>query len=65
MQVVNELSGRIYTALRDGGLDAEPVVELACLLYEWGIRTPATRELLERPTAHLTAQDLTRLGEDP
>ncbi|RCG19157.1 hypothetical protein DQ384_38445 [Sphaerisporangium album] len=63
-QVANELRSRIYTALRDGGLNAEPVIELACLLEEWGMRTPATRELLERPTAHLTAQDLTRLGED-
>ncbi|MGW3361615.1 hypothetical protein ACWDOR_01575 [Streptosporangium canum] len=62
-QVVDELSARIYTALRDGGLDAEPLVELACLTEEWDVSTPVTRELLERPAAELTAADLTRLGE--
>ncbi|MEU4233875.1 hypothetical protein AB0F17_57195 [Nonomuraea sp. NPDC026600] len=62
-QVVDELTGYIYTALRDGGLGAGPVLELASLLEEWGVNTPATRELLERPAAHLTTADLTRLGE--
>ncbi|MEV1170890.1 hypothetical protein [Nonomuraea sp. NPDC049784] len=62
-QVVGELSGRLHTVLRDGGLAAEPVLELACLLEEWGVSTPATRELLERPVARLTPADLTRLGE--
>ncbi|MEW9554035.1 hypothetical protein [Nonomuraea sp. NPDC050783] len=52
----------IHTALRDGGLDAEPVLRLACLLEEQGVSTATTRELLERPTAELTAADLTRLG---
>ncbi|WP_165974908.1 hypothetical protein [Nonomuraea deserti] len=42
-QVEDALMGRIYTALRDGGLDAEPVLELASLLEEWGESTPATR----------------------
>ncbi|MEV0379477.1 hypothetical protein [Nonomuraea sp. NPDC050643] len=59
----DELSGRIYLALRDGVLDAEPVIELACLLEEWDEGTPATRELLERPVAELTTADLIRLGE--
>ncbi|MGP4096526.1 DDE-type integrase/transposase/recombinase [Nonomuraea sp. KM90] len=62
-QVVDALSGRIYTALRDGGLDAEPVLELASSLEEWGMSTPATQELLERPATRLTTADLTRLGE--
>lgn len=62
-QAVDELRGRIYTALRDGGLDADPVLELALLLEERGVSTPATQELLERPAAHLTTADLTRLGE--
>ncbi|RVX46883.1 hypothetical protein EDD27_9796 [Nonomuraea polychroma] len=62
-QVVEELTGHIYTALRDGGLEAEPVVELASLLEAWGKSTPATRELLERPATHLTTADLTRLSE--
>ncbi|MGI5284631.1 hypothetical protein ACQEVF_15000 [Nonomuraea polychroma] len=62
-QDVDELTGRIYTALRDGGLEAEPVLELASLLEKWGESTPATRELLERPAAHLTTADLTRLSE--
>ncbi|GAA3245978.1 hypothetical protein [Nonomuraea helvata] len=61
-QFAHELEGRIYVALRDGDLDAEPMIELACLLLEGGVSTPATRELLERPTADLTAADLTRLG---
>ncbi|MEV4582957.1 hypothetical protein AB0K16_58090 [Nonomuraea jabiensis] len=59
----NELMGRIYVALRDGTLDAEPVITLACLLEEAGRSTPATRELLERPTADLTTTDVTRLGK--
>ncbi|MFI7706592.1 hypothetical protein [Nonomuraea sp. NPDC049480] len=62
-QVEDELMGRIYTALRDGGLDAESVLELAFSLEEGGTSTPATQELLERPAAHLTTADLTRLGE--
>ncbi|MEV0589844.1 hypothetical protein [Nonomuraea cavernae] len=62
-QVVDELRDRIYTALRDGGLDVEHIVELACLLEEWEVSTPATREVLERPLAQLTGADLTRLGE--
>ncbi|AQZ67229.1 hypothetical protein BKM31_42415 [[Actinomadura] parvosata subsp. kistnae] len=62
-QLIDELTGHIYTALRDGGLDAEPVLELACSLEEWGVSTPATQELLERPAARLPPADLTRLGE--
>ncbi|MEV4377889.1 hypothetical protein [Streptosporangium sp. NPDC049644] len=62
-RIVDELSKRIYTALRDGGLEAEPLIELACLLAEWGASLPVTRELLERPTADLTAADLPRLGK--
>ncbi|MEV0228160.1 hypothetical protein [Nonomuraea sp. NPDC050786] len=61
-QFVDELEARIHVALRDGDLDAEPVVALACSLEEGGVSTPATRELLERPTAQLTAADVTRLG---
>ncbi|WP_433250831.1 hypothetical protein ACQPYK_04845 [Streptosporangium sp. CA-135522] len=61
--MVDELRGHIYTASRDGTLDAEPVLELASSLDEWGVSTPATRELLGRPAAHLTTADLTRLGE--
>ncbi|WP_207756545.1 hypothetical protein [Nonomuraea cypriaca] len=45
------MRGRVHTALRDGGLEAESVVELACLLEEWGVHTAATQELLERSTA--------------
>ncbi|GAA0845631.1 hypothetical protein ACFQVD_27185 [Streptosporangium amethystogenes subsp. fukuiense] len=62
-QAVDELGVRIYTALRDGGLDAEPLVEPACLTEEWGASTPITRELLERPVTELTAADRARLGE--
>ncbi|MER5423151.1 hypothetical protein [Streptosporangium roseum] len=60
-QAAEELSVRIYTALRDGGLDAEPLIELACLMEEWDVSTAVTRELLERP-AELTEADLARLG---
>ncbi|GAA2307971.1 hypothetical protein GCM10010149_67490 [Nonomuraea roseoviolacea subsp. roseoviolacea] len=59
----DELTARVYTALRDGGLDAELLLELGCLLEEEGISTPATQELLERSPAQLTTADLTRLGE--
>jgi hypothetical protein len=59
----DEVGGRIYAALRSGDLDAGPVLELACLLEEWGRRTVAVQEVLERPTADLTVADLTRLGE--
>ncbi|MFG3440966.1 hypothetical protein ACGF0J_27260 [Nonomuraea sp. NPDC047897] len=62
-QVEDELLGRIYRALRDGGLDAEPVLELASLLEEWGESTPTTLEIIERSGTHLTMADLTRLGE--
>ncbi|MFI6455668.1 hypothetical protein ACIBF6_29395 [Streptosporangium amethystogenes] len=62
-RIVDELSSRIYTALRDGGLEAELLIELACLLEEWDESSPVTRELLERPTADLTAADLPRLGK--
>ncbi|SFK51441.1 hypothetical protein SAMN05216275_12756 [Streptosporangium canum] len=62
-QAVDELGVRIYTALRDGGLDADPLVDLACLMKEWGAPSPVTRELLERLATELTAADLARLGE--
>ncbi|GIH94131.1 hypothetical protein ACFFMN_25565 [Planobispora siamensis] len=62
-RAVEELSVRIYKALRDGGLDAGPLVELACLMEERNVSTAVTRELLERPAAELTAADLARLGE--
>lgn len=61
-KAIAELSGRIHTALRDGDLEAEPILELACLLEEHGVTTSATQELLARPLAHLTAADLTRLS---
>ncbi|MER6825638.1 hypothetical protein ABT352_06595 [Streptosporangium sp. NPDC000563] len=62
-RAVDELGVRIYTALRDGGLDADPLIELACLMEDWGVSTPVTRELLERLATELTAADLARLGE--
>ncbi|MEV4096910.1 hypothetical protein [Streptosporangium saharense] len=62
-QAVEELSVRVYTALRDGGLDAESLVELVRLTEERDVSTPVTRELLERPVTELTAADLTRLGK--
>ncbi|WP_436759236.1 hypothetical protein [Streptosporangium sp. V21-05] len=62
-QAVDELSVRVYTALRDGGLDAKPLVELARLTEERDVPPPVTRALLERPAAELTAADLARLGE--
>jgi hypothetical protein len=57
-----ELMGRIHTALRHGDLDAESVLELACVLEESGVSTPVTRELLERPAGEPSVADLTRLG---
>ncbi|GII77472.1 hypothetical protein Sru01_24540 [Sphaerisporangium rufum] len=63
-RAVEELSRRIHAASLDGGLDAEPVVELACLLYERGVHTSAVQELLERPAAGLAAHELIRLGEE-
>lgn len=62
-RTVGEMSARVHATLRDGGLDAEPLVGLACLLEEWGVSTAVTRELLERPARELTAADLARLGE--
>ncbi|MEU1720487.1 hypothetical protein [Nonomuraea sp. NPDC005692] len=50
-------------ALRDGGLDAGLVLELASLLEEWGLSTATTRELLESSAARLSAGDLARLGD--
>ncbi|GHH72547.1 hypothetical protein GCM10017673_27660 [Streptosporangium violaceochromogenes] len=47
-QAVDGLSVRVHTGLRDGAPDAEPIVEPACLMEEWGVSTPFTRELLER-----------------
>jgi len=62
-RAVDELSVRLHTALRDGGLDAGPLVEPARLTQEWDVPTPVTRELLEHPTVELTSADLARLGE--
>lgn len=62
-QAVEELSVRVYTALRDGGLDAGSLVELARLMEEWDVPTSVTRELLEHPAAGLTDADLARLGK--
>jgi hypothetical protein len=57
-----ELMGRIYTASRHGCPDAESVLELARVLAESGVSTPATQELLVRPAGEPAAVDLTRLG---
>ncbi|MFI6921941.1 hypothetical protein ACIBIZ_18510 [Nonomuraea spiralis] len=62
-QRFEELGAHIYTALRDGGLDAEPLLELAALLEEWDESTPTARELLDPATAPLISADLARLGE--
>ncbi|GAB2490139.1 hypothetical protein GCM10027187_66290 [Streptosporangium sandarakinum] len=59
---IEELGGLIHAGLRGGDLDAELVVELAFLMEEHGRVGPATREVVERPIAHLTPADLARLG---
>ncbi|OPG11950.1 hypothetical protein [Microbispora sp. GKU 823] len=58
----DSVAARIYRGLRDGDLAAGPVVELACLMEEGGLSRPPVREVLERPAAELTAEDVTRLG---
>ncbi|MFI7104908.1 hypothetical protein ACIBK9_01220 [Nonomuraea sp. NPDC050227] len=59
----HELASRVHVALRDGGLDARTVLELASLLEEWGLSTATTRELLESSAARLNGADLAHLGE--
>ncbi|GAA4582748.1 hypothetical protein GCM10023194_18360 [Planotetraspora phitsanulokensis] len=57
-----QLAAQVYRRLREGGLQAEPVVELACLVEESGLSGPAVREILERRTTELTPADVARLG---
>jgi hypothetical protein len=56
------LAGRVQFGLRDGDLRPDLLVELACELEDADLRGPAVQELLERPTAVLTWDDVTRLG---
>ncbi len=55
---------QIYRGLREGDLRAEPVVELACLMEEFDAGRPPVREILERPTAELTSEEVAHLGRD-
>ncbi|WP_133305872.1 hypothetical protein [Microbispora triticiradicis] len=57
-------AAQIYRGLREGDLGAEPVVELACLMEEADLGCPPVREILERPAAELTSQEVARLGRD-
>ncbi|GII28439.1 hypothetical protein Pmi06nite_18810 [Planotetraspora mira] len=59
-----QLAVQIYRGLREGGLHAEPVVELACLMGEHDLSCPAVQEILERRTAELTPEEVARLGQD-
>ncbi|MFI6479068.1 hypothetical protein ACIBH1_14130 [Nonomuraea sp. NPDC050663] len=46
-----------------GAATADTLVALACVLSDLDHDTPAVRELLERPTADLTPEDLHRLAD--
>jgi hypothetical protein len=59
-----QLAVQIYRGLRECGLPADPVVELACLIGEHDLSCPAVREILERRTAELTPEEVARLGQD-
>lgn len=57
-------AAQIYRGLREGDLRAEPLVELACLMEELDAGRPPVREILERPTAELTSEEVAHLGRD-
>lgn len=57
-----ELCARVFVGLREGRLGAEPVVELACELMEWGLGGAAVREVVERVPGELSAIELAELG---
>ncbi|MBP2702624.1 hypothetical protein JOL79_02265 [Microbispora sp. RL4-1S] len=59
---VRRLAAQVYRALHGNGLQAEPVVELACLMEELGLSGPAVREILERRPVDLSPSDVDRLG---
>ncbi|WP_157436614.1 hypothetical protein [Actinospica robiniae] len=56
------LCRRVFTALREGRLEADPVVELACELLDWGHYGSAVREVVERVPAGLAAGELAGLA---
>ncbi|WP_432929465.1 hypothetical protein ACQPZZ_05195 [Microbispora sp. CA-135349] len=57
-------AAQIYRGLREGDLGTEPVVELACLIGELDSGCPPVREILERPAAELTPEEVAQLGRD-
>ncbi|WP_182902977.1 hypothetical protein [Microbispora sp. H10830] len=57
-------AAQIYRGLREGDLGAESVVELACLMEELDVGRPPVREILERPTAELTSEEVAQLGRE-
>lgn len=63
-QAVGKLSVRIHTALRDGGLNAETLVEPARLTEERDLPAPVTRELLGCPAAQAAVARLHRVPQD-
>lgn len=58
----DQLCRRVFTAIREGRLEADPVVELACELLDWGHGGPAVREVVERAPAELSARELAGLA---
>ncbi|GII55979.1 hypothetical protein Pth03_43680 [Planotetraspora thailandica] len=63
-RAVKQLAAQVYSGLHGSGLRVEPVVELACLMEEYGLSGSAVREILERRTAELGPADVVRLGRE-
>ncbi|GAB2937965.1 hypothetical protein ACFMQL_16725 [Nonomuraea fastidiosa] len=57
-RAIVEASSRVYAGLRSGDLDYETLLDLAIVLDDHGVSTPAVRELLTSDPA-----DLTRVAE--
>lgn len=62
LEKIDQLCRRVFLGLREGRLEADSVVELACELLDWGRSGSAVREVVERVPAELSAEELAGLA---
>jgi hypothetical protein len=60
--VAEQLKRTVYLGLREGNLDPQQVVALACELLDWSFCTEAVLEVVERNPAEVSPAEMTALA---